>query len=148
MKRKPLMRAMVLGGGIALLANPAWAGGESYTHDKNQNQAGQERTDQLHSNAGRLDKEQIKQMQQALQQRGMEPGSIDGVMGPQTRQALGKFQRDNNLQATGSLDERTAQELGLQFAESKPSSGETMGHGHDGDINQSNRGGSENAPAS
>ena len=37
----------------------------------------------------------------------MYKGKIDGVLGPQTKQALKEFQEKNGLQQTGSLDRRT-----------------------------------------
>jgi peptidoglycan hydrolase-like protein with peptidoglycan-binding domain len=95
-----------------------------------------------------LDQQQVMQLQQALQERGLEPGSIDGMMGPQTRQALEKFQRDNNLEATGALDERTAQELGLEFtAQSSSESSKAMGQ-EQGESSQTSPEGGESAPSS
>ena len=43
MKTTPLLRAVVLGGGVALLANPVWAGGGAHSYDRNQ--AGQKMHD-------------------------------------------------------------------------------------------------------
>jgi peptidoglycan hydrolase-like protein with peptidoglycan-binding domain len=149
MKTRPITRAIVLGGGIALLANPVWADGGSYSHDKNQHQAVQERTE--HSqDVSSFDQQQIMQLQQALQERGVEPGSIDGIMGPQTRQALAQFQRENNLQPTGALNERTAEKLGLEFSRTGHSSqsGEAMGQDKQNESNMSSREGSDHAPAS
>ncbi|MDK3160226.1 peptidoglycan-binding domain-containing protein [Kamptonema cortianum] len=40
------------------------------------------------------------------------PGCIDGVMGPQTREAIVAFQFDRNLPLTGQLDAQTRQALG------------------------------------
>ncbi len=54
-----------------------------------------------------------RQIQQALAQRGYNPGPTDGVMGPQTRSAITQFQRDNNMQATGRADAQLANALNV-----------------------------------
>ena len=43
----------------------------------------------------------LKQIQWELGQRGYDPGSVDGVMGPRTRKAIKKFQRDQGLTVDG-----------------------------------------------
>jgi peptidoglycan hydrolase-like protein with peptidoglycan-binding domain len=48
-----------------------------------------------------------KQVQIALKNAGYEPGSIDGRMGKQTREAIKAFQRANNLSVTGKADRQT-----------------------------------------
>ena len=56
--------------------------------------------------------EQIKKAQEALKARGLNPGT-DGKMDEKTQQALRDFQKQNNLPATGVLDEKTADKLGI-----------------------------------
>jgi hypothetical protein len=63
---------------------------------------------------GRWNAMQVKQAQQALKTNGHNPGPVDGIMGPQTREAIKDFQNAKGLQATGTLDEQTAQTLGLR----------------------------------
>ena len=48
-----------------------------------------------------LAREQLKAMQQALNDRGLNAGEVDGQMGPATRQALRAWQRSRNLPADG-----------------------------------------------
>ena len=48
-----------------------------------------------------LSRANIIQLQEALQQRGYEPGTPDGIMGPATRSAIRQFQAANNLVADG-----------------------------------------------
>jgi peptidoglycan hydrolase-like protein with peptidoglycan-binding domain len=43
--------------------------------------------------AGQANAEQVKSLQKALQEKGMEPGPIDGVLGPKTRAALRSYQK-------------------------------------------------------
>jgi murein L,D-transpeptidase YcbB/YkuD len=56
----------------------------------------------------------IRQAQEALKSQGHDPGPIDGVMGPQTRQALRAFQSSNGLKQTGMLDAETKQKLNIE----------------------------------
>lgn len=49
----------------------------------------------------------VKELQKALADAGYNPGPIDGLMGKKTRAALTRFQKDNNLEPTGLLDEAT-----------------------------------------
>jgi peptidoglycan hydrolase-like protein with peptidoglycan-binding domain len=46
----------------------------------------------------------IRQVQQWLRATGHEPGSVDGVMGPRTRQALRDWQRAEGFEVSGYLD--------------------------------------------
>ena len=57
--------------------------------------------------------ERVKAVQQALKDKGHDPGDVDGVMGPKTRQALREFQQKEGLTATGRLDSGTADRLGV-----------------------------------
>jgi murein L,D-transpeptidase YcbB/YkuD len=55
----------------------------------------------------------ISEIQQALAKNGAFTGSPDGKWGPSTVEAMKKFQSSNGLNATGKLDARTLQKLGL-----------------------------------
>lgn len=55
----------------------------------------------------RVSRAQVRQIQQQLQKQGFYKGRIDGVMGPETRQAIARFQQQNGMQATGNLDQQT-----------------------------------------
>jgi len=56
---------------------------------------------------------QVRRIQTALQQKGFDPGKIDGVMGPHTKKAVADFQRQQNLYASGNIDEKTMRTLGI-----------------------------------
>lgn len=62
--------------------------------------------------------EQVRQVQQALKDKGKDPGPIDGVMGPQTKSALKDYQQDEGLKATGQLDTATLAKLGVSDSSS------------------------------
>lgn len=49
----------------------------------------------------------VKQIQIALKNAGYEPGSLDGRMGKQTREAIKAFQKAQNLSADGKVGKRT-----------------------------------------
>lgn len=53
------------------------------------------------------------QVQQTLAELGYYYGAIDGVLGPDTRDAILRFQADNGLATTAAIDEPTLDSLGL-----------------------------------
>jgi peptidoglycan hydrolase-like protein with peptidoglycan-binding domain len=57
---------------------------------------------------------QVRQVQQALKDKGHDPGQIDGVMGPQTKQALQSFQQAQGISGAGELDQQTLAALDVQ----------------------------------
>ncbi len=59
-----------------------------------------------------LTAEGMRTVQQALQKKGFDPGPIDGVMGPQTEQAVRKFQDAYGINASGHIDNQTLYALG------------------------------------
>jgi peptidoglycan hydrolase-like protein with peptidoglycan-binding domain len=59
-------------------------------------------------------REQVKAAQEALKDKGHDPGEIDGVMGPKTQEALKDFQSKEGLNASGQLDRETMSKLGIQ----------------------------------
>lgn len=64
-----------------------------------------------------LNSGEIQQIQRSLENEGYELGSIDGIWGPRTSEALRRFQRDNNLETgTGHISSRTLNELGVQVS--------------------------------
>ncbi len=55
----------------------------------------------------------IENVQVALRDQGYYPGSVDGLVGTQTRSALATYQRDHGLIITSAIDEPTLVALGL-----------------------------------
>jgi peptidoglycan hydrolase-like protein with peptidoglycan-binding domain len=64
-----------------------------------------------------LDRSQVMRLQEALNQKGYDVGQVDGVWGPNTEAALGKFQSEQGLQGQGQLDHKTLSALGLNAAD-------------------------------
>ena len=56
---------------------------------------------------------QVRKAQQHLRSRGYQPGSADGLMGPQTIAALRRYQSANGLTVTGEVDSDTLDSLGI-----------------------------------
>jgi peptidoglycan hydrolase-like protein with peptidoglycan-binding domain len=63
--------------------------------------------------------ENIKKAQEALKSKGLDPGPTTGRMDPKTQQALSEFQKANDLPATGVLDKKTAEKLGVMLNDHK-----------------------------
>ena len=59
-------------------------------------------------------REHVKAAQQALKDKGHDPGPVDGVMGPKTQAALKDFQSKEGLKASGQLDTETMAKLGVE----------------------------------
>jgi peptidoglycan hydrolase-like protein with peptidoglycan-binding domain len=60
--------------------------------------------------------ETVRGVQQALKDKGLDPGPVDGVNGPATRAALKKYQAQQNLTADGRLGPKTLDSLGVKQA--------------------------------
>ena len=58
--------------------------------------------------------DEIRQAQQALKDKGFDPGAADGVDGPKTRSATREFQKQQNLDPDGRLGPQTLDSLGVQ----------------------------------
>ena len=65
--------------------------------------------------------EDVKAAQRALKEQGFDPGPVDGLIGPRTREALKSFQTSNGLETTGTLNPATAKKLGVEPGPSKGS---------------------------
>ncbi|MGH7831993.1 MAG: peptidoglycan-binding domain-containing protein [Candidatus Binatia bacterium] len=76
--------------------------------------SGAEGTGDKESLGERWTTQDIKKAQEALKHKGHDPGSIDGVIGPQTRQAIRTFQNASGVKETGRLDPETAEKLGVE----------------------------------
>jgi peptidoglycan hydrolase-like protein with peptidoglycan-binding domain len=63
-----------------------------------------------------LNKKEIIQLQQTLDQKGFNVGKADGIWGHKTSRALKEFQKQNNLPATGMSDEQTLADLGINLS--------------------------------
>jgi hypothetical protein len=81
------------------------------------------------SSSAHMSKDKVKEVQAALKSKGMDPGPEDGVLGRKTQQAIREFQKSNNLQATGRIDDKTASALGVDVSSSDMGSSSSSGMG-------------------
>lgn len=121
---KPWTSAMALIVAGAMLAGSAFAqtttpSGEPKARESTGGAAGKSDT----MKPGTMKSEQVKAVQQALKDKGLDPGEIDGKMGPKTQAALREYQQKEGLKATGRLDSETAAKLGVQAKADTSSSG-------------------------
>lgn len=70
------------------------------------------RTAQADSDA--IYREQVKQVQAALNAAGYNAGPPDGALGPKSRAAIARYQSDNELPATGAIDAGLLASLGVE----------------------------------
>lgn len=121
-----MQRKLLLGSTFALamgLTGMAYAGGagheprdgEKDVHIESQTTKSSAAKAAKHGHAV-MSREQTKEMQRALTARNLYQGEIDGSWGPKTESALRNFQTQSGLEATGELNDSTAQALGLDMS--------------------------------
>ena len=59
-----------------------------------------------------LGRDNVRQVQDALEAKGFDPGPIDGIAGPRTKAAIRKFQDRFGMKAGGEIDNQTLFALG------------------------------------
>lgn len=59
--------------------------------------------------------ENVKTLQSKLKTLGFLQGTVDGIFGPKTEEAVKKFQKNNNLVVDGIVGAKTTAALGIQF---------------------------------
>ena len=125
-KRRLISRAMFIGGTVAVLAGPAWsqeAPGERRQPDRNLTRPGDENIPGMQQGTVELSKDDMRKVEEALKTKGYDPGKIDGVVDDANRAAIRSFQKDKTLPITGTVDSRTAQELGVRIAKASDRAG-------------------------
>jgi membrane-bound lytic murein transglycosylase B len=65
------------------------------------------------TNVPRLHRNQVFALQQQLSQKGVNVGSIDGILGPGTRRAISEFQHQQGMVADGFPDQKVLNLLGI-----------------------------------
>jgi len=94
-------------------AQPGMTQGGSGTETPGKSSAGSATSGKNGSDQAKGGAEQIKKVQQALQEKGADPGPVDGIMGPKTEAALKSFQKEEKLPETGRMDRQTLAKLGV-----------------------------------
>lgn len=78
------------------------------------------------------DPEIVRSVQQSLSEQGYDAGPVDGIMGPQTKEALKEFQQAQGLDASGELNEQSLAEMGLEREAAEFAAGEVREGGESG----------------
>lgn len=112
MKLKEIVIAM---SASLALAAPAMAAGDRQQSTHQQGASPQ--SSGAHTSMGeqsQQDSSRVRQVQQALKDKGFDVGQVDGIMGQKTQSALREFQEKEGMQASGTLDQQTLSALGIQ----------------------------------
>ena len=128
--KKTLLTAMILGGTVGLAPMPAWS--QQAPAERRQPNPEQPRpgaSENVPATRGsatqELSQNDMKLIQQALQEKGYNPGNINGTADDTTRATIRKFQQDNAIPVTGTIDELTANKLGFRYAKKPTNPGGT-----------------------
>jgi peptidoglycan hydrolase-like protein with peptidoglycan-binding domain len=82
-----------------------------------------------------LSASEIKQLQQALNEKGFLSSQPDGVWGPSTKSALEQFQKSQSLPANGELDQQTLSALNVEVGGAMHQGRAATGSGTDANSN-------------
>ena len=82
--------------------------------------------------ASQLNAEQIRKIQQKLNQQGFHAGQVDGKWSSETQAAIRNFQQSKGMKVSGQLDELTLDELGLEADEFRQKAKSASGSGSTG----------------
>ena len=125
-RRKSIIAAIVLSSAVGFASSAAWSQqvpdgsrqtNPNLTRPGDENPPGAE-----HKGTPGLSKSDMRKVEEALQAKGYKVGKIDGMADDDARKAISAFQKDNGLTITGTIDERTADKLGVRIAAKSGSS--------------------------
>lgn len=111
------MRNIVMTTAMAFIGGLFSAGLVLATSETPAGLSSQSETRQHQAGAMKLDSKRVNEMQKALNEKGYAVGRVDGVVGPQTSNAIREFQRKEGLSATGQPDQQTLKALGIEVGE-------------------------------
>ena len=132
-KKKPFLTAIILGGTVGLAPLPAWPQdvprGTRQPNPEQSRPGANENAPGTRAGAAQqeLSTNDMKLIQQTLQEKGYPPGNVEGTADDTTRSAIRKFQQDQGIPVTGTIDERTANQLGFRYAKNPSNRGGTGG---------------------
>jgi len=123
---KSLFSAAIVAGSLGIAPGLLQAGGEEWRHDEPRAEGYEPRAGDDSALAPRIGdpaqemmtESDIMRLEEALVQSGYDPGPVDGVIDDETRAAIQQFQDDHQLAATGIIDQKTGELLGIAVFES------------------------------
>src|SRR5262245_56476080 len=125
-RRKSVVGALVLTGAVGFASSAAWSQqvpGKSQQTNPNVTRPGDENPPGAeHKGTPALSKSDMRKVEEALQAKGYKVGKIDGMVDDEARKAISAFQKDNGLSITGTVDQQTADKLGVRIAAKSGSS--------------------------
>jgi lipid-binding SYLF domain-containing protein/peptidoglycan hydrolase-like protein with peptidoglycan-binding domain len=86
---------------------------QSTSPAQDQSTRAQDQTTHKQTRKGAASMDDIRNAQQALKDKGMYTGAVDGMLNAETQKALRDFQQKNNLKTTGTLNHETMAALGI-----------------------------------
>lgn len=117
--RKTFLTAIIIGGTVGLAPVLSWpqdAPGGTRQSTPERSGPGANVPETRSGAAQELSVNDMKLIQLRLQEKGYDPGNVNGTADETTRAAIRKFQQDQGIPVTGTIDERTANELGFQYS--------------------------------
>ena len=120
-KKKTVLTAMLLGGAIGLGPAMSWAqdaprGTRQADPERSRPNAGESAPGTRSGATQELSTNDMRLVQQRLKEKGYDPGNTSGTADDTTRSAIRKFQQDQGIPVTGTIDERTANQLGFEYS--------------------------------
>jgi peptidoglycan hydrolase-like protein with peptidoglycan-binding domain len=104
--KKNLSCSLLAGAFVLTLALPAWSADEAKSANSTEEKGASKS----------WNSDEVKKLQEALKEKGDDPGAVDGHMGRKTHAAVRAFQKSNGLKVTGNVDKETADKLGIELA--------------------------------
>lgn len=127
--RKILLPAVMIAGSLGLSALPSWAqgtpGGARPSNPEQPRSGAAENVPGSRAGTQELSQNDMRLVQQRLEEKGYKTGNVDGTADDTTRAAIRKFQQDEGIPTTGKIDELTANRLGFRYANSPADRGGT-----------------------
>jgi peptidoglycan hydrolase-like protein with peptidoglycan-binding domain len=129
--KKNIISAMLVSGTIGLAPAVSWAqdapqGTRQADPERSQPSPGQSAPGTGSGATQELSTNDMRMVQQRLQEKGYSPGNTNGLADERTRAAIRKFQQDQGIPVTGTVDEKTANQLGFEYSKN-PSNRGTSG---------------------
>ena len=103
--------AITCGGGLAFAAGSSMAPSGTNSGTSASHSSGAMNGTQSQGMLSGTSQAEVKQAQQQLKSEGLYNGQIDGVVGPETKQAVSQYQKKEGLRQTARLDQETLSHL-------------------------------------
>jgi hypothetical protein len=113
---KSLLTAVIVSGSLGMAPSFSFAEDDAWRHDERPQSSANDNTSapgKTEERGQEMSQSEALELEQALAQKGYDPGAVDGVIDSETRAAIEGFQQDHELAATGIIDPETGELLGI-----------------------------------